>query len=312
MGQPQVSVVIPTRDRWELLQRALRGALGQTGVELEVVVVDDGSADGTPERLAGHSDERLRVVRHERSLGVARARNDGIAAAHGEWVAFLDDDDLWAPDKLSRQLAAGERAGAALVFARVVELDASLRALRLMHLPRAEGLERTLLDTNVIPTPSSVLARTELVREVGSFDEELRVLADWDLWLALAARGPAASCPEPLVGYLRHPSNMLVVERERTGPELEHMRRKHAARARAAGVELGAVWLEHFDAAADLAAGRRAAAARGYLRVGVRRRNPPMVARAAGALAGERAQGLAERLSRRALKTPAWLADYAA
>src|SRR5436190_21061432 len=94
---PEVSVVIPTRDRWDLLRTTLGGALGQRRVSHEVIVVDDGSADETPTRLAEVSDPRLRTVRLGRSMGAAAARNRGLAEARGDWVAFLDDDDVWAP-----------------------------------------------------------------------------------------------------------------------------------------------------------------------------------------------------------------------
>src|SRR2546421_12955356 len=105
MAAPEATVIIPTRDRWPLLAVTLCGALAQEGVTLEVIVVDDGSVDQTPRRLAEVIDERVRVIRHPSSRGVAAARNSAIAAARGEWLAFLDDDDLWAPHKLRIQLA---------------------------------------------------------------------------------------------------------------------------------------------------------------------------------------------------------------
>ena len=92
-----MSVVIPTRDRPRLLQRALASALRQVGVVAEVVIVDDG---GSPPVALAPTGGRVRVLRKDRSEGVSAARNAGIAAARGEWVAFLDDDDVWAPAKL--------------------------------------------------------------------------------------------------------------------------------------------------------------------------------------------------------------------
>lgn len=92
-----MTVVIPTRNRWSiLLGAALPAALGQEGVDHEVVVVDDGSTDETSDRIAAIGEQRLRVVRHDRSLGVGRARNAGIDAAQGAWIAFLDDDMIGA------------------------------------------------------------------------------------------------------------------------------------------------------------------------------------------------------------------------
>src|SRR4051794_37222555 len=93
---PQVSVILPTHNRSSMLRQALRSALDQERVDLEVIVVDDGSTDDTQEVLSRTYDERLSVIHNERPVGVARARNAAISRARGEWVAFLDDDDLWA------------------------------------------------------------------------------------------------------------------------------------------------------------------------------------------------------------------------
>src|SRR5258708_17351459 len=122
--QREISVVIPTRDRWPLLEsRALRSALEQEDVDHEVIVVDDGSTDETSERLEGLGDPRLRAVRLNRSGGMAHARNAGIETALGTWVAFLDDDDVWSPCKLRRQLDAARSARADLVYAGAVAVD---------------------------------------------------------------------------------------------------------------------------------------------------------------------------------------------
>src|ERR687898_2985729 len=93
-----VSVVVPTHDRPRLLMQTLGSILRQQAVDFEVIVVDDGSRDGTAEVVSWLGDARVRLLRHDRSKGVSAARNTGIAAAHGEWLAFCDDDDLWAPN----------------------------------------------------------------------------------------------------------------------------------------------------------------------------------------------------------------------
>jgi glycosyltransferase involved in cell wall biosynthesis len=99
-----VSVVVPTRNRSALLELTLRSVLCQRDVDLELIVVDEGSTDDTPTMLAAVADSRLRVIRNDTPRGVSAARNRGAASARADWVAFLDDDDLWAPDKLTRQL----------------------------------------------------------------------------------------------------------------------------------------------------------------------------------------------------------------
>lgn len=107
-----VSVIIPTRNRSELLARALSSVLGQAHVEVEAVIVDEDSSDGTREHIASLRDDRITYLRNDRPTGVAKARNRGISEAHGEWIAFLDDDDFWAPTKLQSQLAACAEEGA--------------------------------------------------------------------------------------------------------------------------------------------------------------------------------------------------------
>src|SRR4051812_26727252 len=103
MGSPQVSGGIATHNRRRMFRRTLRSALAQENVDLEVIVVDDGSTDGTAADIRTIKDPRLQVVERE-NRGTAGARNAGIAVAQGEWVAFLDDDDLWAPHKLATQI----------------------------------------------------------------------------------------------------------------------------------------------------------------------------------------------------------------
>lgn len=285
-------------------------ALGQRGVDVEVVAVDDGSTDATPDRLAERADRRLRVVRHERSRGVAAARNAGIAAARGEWVAFLDDDDLWAPDKLRLQLDAAAAGEASFVYARAIEVDERLRPLARMDSPDPATLPRVLFSKNMLPTPSVVAARTELVRGTGGFDEGLRVLADWDLWLRLTQRGRAAECPLVLAAYVRHATNMLTTHADRVRPEFEHMREKHADAARAAGIEFGERWLDRWDAGLHLTSGRRRAAAAAYLRAALKDRDLGSLAHAVGVALGPDAHARMRSLRSRRTKAPAWLAAY--
>jgi glycosyltransferase involved in cell wall biosynthesis len=202
---PAVTVVIPTHDRKGLLTLTLRSVLRQRGVDFEVLVVDDGSADGTSEAIASISDERVRVIRQEVPQGVATSRNAGVAEARGQWIALLDDDDLWSPDKLERQLGAAEEVGAAWVYGGVVEIDLQGRLLR-GDLPPSPGtLLSQLKRKNLVPAGcSNVMVRTQSVLAVGAFDPGLRHLADWDLWLRLARVGSPAVARSPVVAYRLH------------------------------------------------------------------------------------------------------------
>src|SRR5665213_1350208 len=106
MIQPLVSVIVPTRDRVQILRAAVASVLRQSATNFELIVVDDASTDGTSSYLAelATMDKRVRVVRNAAPKGGAGARNEGISHARGEWIAFLDDDDEWLPNKIRRQL----------------------------------------------------------------------------------------------------------------------------------------------------------------------------------------------------------------
>ena len=298
---PGASVVIPTRDRWKWLRSSLAAALGQQDVDVEVVVVDDGSRDETPARLADYGDPRVTVVRHGQSQGLARARNAGIARARGRWIAFLDDDDLWAPDKLARQIAAAEAAGAGWAYARAVLVDDQRAVIGTVPFPDADETTRRLPRWNLVPVgASNVIARADLVERVGAFDEQLTHLADWDLWMRFSAAAPVAACPDVLVAYTMHSSNMHSADTATAYGELE--------RLEARGVDADRVLFARWVAWGHRRAGRRLAASRVYLASAVRDRDPGNAKRAARALLGARPlrRGRVEATA----PDPGWLAAY--
>ena len=316
-----VSVVIPTRSRWHLLSTAaLPAALEQRGVRHEVIVVDDGSTDETQRRLGELGDPRVVVIRHESSRGVAQARNAGLAAARGRWVSFLDDDDLWAPPKLGAQLAAAEAADATFAYAGGAGLDASHRYLFAVAPPDPVTVTRQLLRWNVIWCGcSNVVARTEVVRALGGFDERLFQLADWDLWIRLALAGRAAATADILVGYVMHEESMLLTDRRDVFPELDYLAEKHRAAHEAHGVELDRALFSRWVARGHRLADRRVQAARTYARGAVRHRDSGALVRAAASLLPKRAHETsrqiagAERRSKledRLHPEPAWIARF--
>lgn len=186
---PVISVIIPTRDRAGLLADAVAAVRGQSYPHVELIVVDDGSADSTPDLLAGmERDGRVdRSLRHEAPLGAGAARNAGADAARGELLLFEDDDCRGAPDrleKLARALAAAP--DAAYAFCRSRRLDSAGRTMTKGH----EGPWS-------IGTPAALI-RADAFREVGGFDPELPRLQDFDLWTRLLARASAVDVPEVL------------------------------------------------------------------------------------------------------------------
>jgi glycosyltransferase involved in cell wall biosynthesis len=287
---PEVSVVIPTRDRWDLLStHSLPSALAQEAVRLEVVVVDDGSVDGTARRVEHMADERVRCIRLEKSRGAAAARNTGIAAARGDWVAFLDDDDLWSPRKIRAQLDSLGSAEWGYTGAFIV--DERLEPTHAFPVPVPETLRDAFRGGNALSAGSStVIARTELLRRVGGLDETLVFGYDWDLWRKLAAVATPAVCPEPLVATVEHARRSRFDRRRLLVKETDELVRRGGGgrAARRAALE----WLANDQSRG----GRRFAAAALYLRAAVRFRSPGNLPAALGSLFGERGLRAASRL----------------
>ncbi len=205
--RPTISVVIPTRNRRRLLTLALASVLDQQGVWLEVIVVDEASTDDTVEMVRSIADPRVRLVRHEVPLGKSAARNRGIAESIGDWIAFLDDDDLWAPDKLRLQLQALRAERRAWAYTGAVNMTDDHRVLGGAP-PRApEEIVRSLQRVNGVPGGcSSVLVRKDALPADG-FDGRYQLCEDWDLWIRLSRTGLPACVPHPLVGYRVHSGN---------------------------------------------------------------------------------------------------------
>lgn len=256
MTTADVSVVVPTRNRAALLERTLRSILAQQGPSLEVVVVDDGSEDATAAVVAA-AGSRARRLRHDRPQGVAASRNHGIAETRGVWVAFCDDDDLWAPDKLRRQLDAAESAGADWVYAGDVNVDDRLCVLSGGHPPDPTAVVALLPRWNPISSGgSNVVVRRAVLDQVGHFDPSLRRTEDWDLWIRLGRRSPPAWVDQPLVAYRFHTGNV-TVDPAAMVAEARTLAGRYGIPVDLAAMHRRAAW-------AALRGGRRLEAARAY------------------------------------------------
>jgi glycosyltransferase involved in cell wall biosynthesis len=261
MRHADVTVVIPTRNRRRHLVDALRSALSQTGPTVEVVVVDEASTDGTTDLLDRVEDPRVTVRRHARARGVAAARNGALETARTEWIAFLDDDDVWAPEWLDTALAAGQDRAAGVVYGSCWLIDERRRWVGTYRAVAPETVGDRLLTDNVIGGPSAVVLRTETLREAGGFDEGLSALADWDAWLRLRRLTTFAAVKEPKVGYTVHRGNMHVARPFQVLGEFQRLRAIVAERGDGNLDESAfARWLAYENAAY----GRRVCAARLY------------------------------------------------
>lgn len=179
-----VSVILPSYNRDHLLDRAISSVTAQTFSDFELIIVDDASTDETCAIVQAYADERIRYLRSEQRRGAAAARNLGINAASGEFIAFLDSDDEWLPEKLQLQVEAfdGLADDVAVVYSARQQSGAPDPTDR--EKLSGDILERLLVG-NFIGT-GQVLVRSECLRTVGGFDELLPSAHDWDLWIRLS------------------------------------------------------------------------------------------------------------------------------
>lgn len=199
---PLVSVVIPTWDRAQSFRKALDSALAQTETDLEVIVVDDGSPTDVAERaVRARADGRVRYIRLPEHRGVSAARNAGVQAATGKYVAFLDDDDEWLPDKLQHQVSVLEASGRSVCAVHTARftVDEVRGRITTTHSPGGVRLG----GENPVTTSSIMLKREHLL-SMGPFDEELQAGEDYDMWMRLAQEFEFLYIDVPLVRYHIH------------------------------------------------------------------------------------------------------------
>lgn len=198
----EVSVIIPTYNRADFLERSIRSVLAQSYGNLELIVVDDGSTDHTKEVVDALDDPRVRYMGHERNRGAAAARNTGLEQASGRYIAFQDSDDEWLPGKLGRQVEVLERADhkAGMVhtgFSRVRGRENRPTGWLPKRL-RSGDIAGHILRGNFIGTPTA-LVRRECFEKAGLFDTRLNQLEDWEMWIRIAQFYSVAYIDQPLV-----------------------------------------------------------------------------------------------------------------
>lgn len=230
---PTVSVIVPTHNRADLLAEALGSVLGQTYQDFEIIVVDNGSTDGTPDVVAGLADPRIRYHWQEDSGLPADSRNVGIRMSAGTYVAFLDSDDLWLPEKLERQVAylqAHPDCGLVFMNARIIGDHPRSGQTLLRKAPPSGRVFQALLWENFISTLTAMVPRRVLDR-VGLFDLDpaIRRAEDYDLWLRIAHDHQVAYLPGVGGLYRFHGSNLFA---DPTDADLLYLRVIERAAAR--------------------------------------------------------------------------------
>jgi glycosyltransferase involved in cell wall biosynthesis len=208
---PEVSVIIPTFNRPRALQRAIDSALTQTLAPLEILVCEDGTTTETEQLVASISQLPVKWLPGRHSKRPAIPRNRGIRAARGEWLAFLDDDDVWEPDKLDRQLKLVRATNCRAACANAWRVQRGKRQGLYLSQPLLEKINFSqLLQSNLVICSSAILHRS-LLEKVKGFPEAEEVLAieDYALWLRVAAFTDFAYSPEPLLEYTDEPSQSI-------------------------------------------------------------------------------------------------------
>ncbi len=203
-GTPTVSVVLPTYNRAHLLPRAIESVLAQTYTDFELIVVDDGSRDDTPDVMARYTDPRVRYVRYEPNQGANHARNVGVREARARFVAFQDSDDDWFPEKLARNMAVFETAGpeVGVVYSgywKYTDANDTRIYIPLPWVKQREGwVHEELLRNNFVTTQSAVVRR-ECFDRSGYWLEGLAGKQEWELFLRISRDYQFRYIDEPLL-----------------------------------------------------------------------------------------------------------------
>jgi glycosyltransferase involved in cell wall biosynthesis len=206
---PKVTVVIPAYNAMTFLPETLDSVLQQTFTDFEVSIVNDGSTDRIVAWFMTVKDDRVRLI-SQANQGLSAARNTGIDEARGEYIAFLDADDLWAPTKLEQQVRCLDRDPAVgLVYTWTRLVDETGKPTGVKYDSEVEGnVWQQILVGDIVGSGSSAMVRRDCFDRVGGFDPNLPAAEDFDLWTRIAAQYPVAVVKEFLLDYRQHSSNM--------------------------------------------------------------------------------------------------------
>lgn len=239
---PKVSIVIPAYNAMSYLPETLENVLKQTFDDFEVIVINDGSSDETEQYVFQIKDPRIKLI-YQENQGLAGARNTGIAHAEGEYITFLDADDLWEPTKLEKQVQVlEENPEVGLVYTWVVLINEKGESTGRVFKNYAEGnVWEKLTEHNIIECGSVAMVRRHCFETCGVFDRNLRsFVEDWDMWLRIANHYSFKVIKEPLVYYRQHSTSasrnweameqsfQLVIEKafDSVPPELQYLKNR--------------------------------------------------------------------------------------
>ncbi len=205
---PLISVIIPTFNNKTTIRETIDSVLNQTWRNLELIVINDGSQDSTLDIVNSIEDSRLKVFSYP-NAGAAASRNRGISQATGEFISFLDADDLWTTDKLEAQLKALENnPQAGVAYSWVSSIDENKKYLRISSCCTAKGdVYEILLKGNFLANGSNPMFRSQAIKEVGGFNTSFTNAEDWDMYLRVASRYHFVAVPSPQILYRITPTS---------------------------------------------------------------------------------------------------------
>jgi glycosyltransferase involved in cell wall biosynthesis len=238
---PKVSVIIPAYNAERTIRETINSVLEQTFFDFELIIINDGSTDNTLQLVNEVKDSRLRVYSYS-NAGLSMARNRGITHAKGEYISFIDADDLWTSDKLEMQVQALEKSPTSgVAYSWTMCMDNSGKVFYPGVIANFQGnVYSHLLISNFIASGSNVLIRAEAIKSVGEFDITLKSCEDWDYWLRLAPKWNFVVVPKSQIIYrlssgamsskveVMEKYQILVLERafKKAPPELQHLKNK--------------------------------------------------------------------------------------
>jgi glycosyltransferase involved in cell wall biosynthesis len=209
-GSPRISAITCAYNSEAFLNEAIKSILRQTLQPAEIVVIDDGSTDNTAKIAQSYANIGLRYVRQD-NQGEGAARNRGIRETDGEWIAFLDADDIWADDKLQRQVEfAQSHPEIEMVGGNKLRWDVEKNMCLIVRYGQvpSQNLYKELIVNNIVGDPSIMLIRRTLFEKAGLFRTDLRIGVDWEMWLRIAKHASIGFIDAPLIIYRWHKSNV--------------------------------------------------------------------------------------------------------
>lgn len=210
--EPKVSVIIPTYNREQKIQYAIRSVLRQAYQNFEIIIVDDGSTDNTEQLIEDlqKKDSRVKYLKQENSGGTSKPRNLGISKSRGKYLAFLDSDDEWMETKLEKQLELfrnSDDPNLGFVACNAIIINKREES-KIYSLPKYKNYFKEFLTRTIITSCSSVVIKKSVINKVGGFDENLKTGVDWEMWIRISKSFNFNFVDEPLIKYYVHKNNI--------------------------------------------------------------------------------------------------------